>query len=81
MSDVNVFPASSEEFIFRIETYYDGQYQQEINDAAPTACQYMLLGYCTGAGITFEMEFTEYVTVFMNGVPDNVETYSAVPDQ
>lgn len=80
VADVNVFPATDEEFTFRIETYYDGQYQQEINDAAPAACAYMLLGYCTGLGVTFEMQFTEYVSVFMNGAPKDAEKYSAVPD-
>ena len=74
------FPESSEEFVFRIETYYDGQYQSDFNNAAPAVCSLMLLGYCTGVGVALEMRFVEYVSIFMNGMPEDIAAYSVVPD-
>ncbi len=77
-----LFPATDHDFQFRVDTWYDGQYQPEINSAGSAACPYNpLLGYCTGVGLQLEHRFQQYTTVFMNGAPEGVEEYSAVPDQ
>jgi len=76
-----VFPASSETLVFRIGTYYDGQLQKEANDGLSPLCPLLpLLGYCTGVGVEFDFIFSQYVTVFMNAVPETLEDYSAIPD-
>lgn len=74
------FPNADQDFVFQTVTFYDGQYQDDINRTAGAACSYMILGYCTGVGIAVEFRFTQYVSVFMNEAPVNVKEYSAVPD-
>jgi hypothetical protein len=76
-----LFPPSTKDIQFQVDTWYDGQYQAEVNGAGGPACAYMLLGYCTGVGLQLEHRFQQYTTVFMNGAPDAIEEYSAVPDQ
>jgi hypothetical protein len=76
-----LFPPSDRNFQFRVDTWYDGSYQAEVNALFGPACAYMLLGYCTGVGLQLDHRFYQYTTVFMNGAPEQVEEYSAVPDQ
>lgn len=75
------FPESDTKFVFRADTYYDGQYQQELNSTAPTVCQNMAFGYCAGVGVALDFKFTQYVSVFMHASPGDLRGYSAIPDQ
>jgi hypothetical protein len=35
---------------------------------------------CAGIGVTLGLRYTQYLSIFIHGVPDDVEAYSAVPD-
>lgn len=74
------FPPSEQNFTLLSITYYDGSYQQELQQLGGPACAYTIVGYCTGVGVTFQQRYTQYLTIFVNQVPDAIEAYSAVPD-
>ncbi|HLE47405.1 MAG TPA: carboxypeptidase-like regulatory domain-containing protein [Candidatus Thermoplasmatota archaeon] len=65
-------------FSLNISTYYAGLYADEINSTGGAACKYVY-GRCAGVGFTLDLRWTQYISVFVNGLPDGIETYSAIP--
>jgi hypothetical protein len=57
-----------------------GSFQREINQTAAPVCSNHPLGYCLGVGAALDLKYTNYASVFVNGRPPNIQTYSALPD-
>lgn len=74
-------PCKPEEFedrVLHVEDWYVGGFQDETHMLDP-ACPLYRAG-CYGIGYIPELVFTNYLTVFHMALPDDLETYSAVPD-
>lgn len=68
-------------FPFHVATFYDGSFQREANQTAYAVCENGILGYCSGVGVAVQFRYSQYVSVFVNGIPPSAHEFTAVPAQ
>lgn len=74
------FPPDAKNFTLESVTYYDGAYQKTVNDTGGPACQYTLVGYCTGVGVILQARYDQYVSTFVHAAPASLSSYTAIRD-
>lgn len=74
-------PVPTESFLLSVRTYYSGQFADEMNQTMNPVCTSTFMPRCGGLGAVIELRFSLYLSVFMNGVPEGIHTYSALPDR
>lgn len=70
----------SEKFNLNTSTYNAGLYANEVNSTLGPACKYVY-GRCAGVGFALDLRWTQYVSVFVNGLPADAESYTALPKE
>lgn len=73
-------PVPTKAFNLTVTSYYAGQLSDEINETANPLCR-PIYSRCAGVGITLGLRYYQFLTIFIHGVPDNVEEYSAIPEE
>lgn len=72
-------PVPTEAFNLTVTAYYAGRFADEINQTANPICR-PIYSRCAGVGMTVGLRYQQFLSIFIFGVPDDVENYSAVPD-
>lgn len=74
-------PVPTKPFLMQATSYYGGHFSKEVNWTAGPVCRYNIYGRCTGVGVTLGLRYTQYLTAFIYGLPEDYQSYSAVPDR
>lgn len=72
-------PVPTTAFNLTVTSYYAGRYSEELNQTANPACR-PIYSRCAGIGATAGLRYQQFLSIFIFGVPDDVENYSAIPD-
>jgi hypothetical protein len=72
-------PVPTKAFNLTVISYYAGQFSEEINQTVNPVCR-PVYSRCAGIGVTLGLKYQQFLSIFIFGVPDDVEHYSAVPD-
>lgn len=73
-------PVPAKAFRLTVTAYYSGFFGEELNQTLNPVCR-PVYARCAGVGVTLGLRYTQYLTIFIHGVPDDVEEFSAIPDK
>ena len=72
-------PVPTGAFNLTVTSYYAGRYADELDQTANPLCR-PIYSRCAGVGATAGLRYQQFVSIFIFGVPEDVENYSAIPE-